>query len=312
MVMETDTVSELIEHLGDKRLGVALKINGTVRSYMSEYLRTRGYLEVPPVIFSTVTDPLNHPVVDPSFDYDGVKYALTKSMIFHKQMLVQKFEKIFTFSPNIRLELPEKASTGRHLLEFTQIDIEQQGATREQMMALAEDMLVSLFRKVNATHASDLESIGRTLSVPEIPFRKYKYLDAEKEYGLDFENVLSGKSASPFWIVDIPLDKREFYDREKADEPGILSDMDLVYPEGFCEALSGGEREYDMKKILERIAKKDQTEEQFKWFLEFAKYGLKPSCGFGIGIERLVRFICGFQRIEMAHPFPKVPGRRSI
>ena len=88
--------------------------------------------------------------------------------------------------------------------------------------------------------------------------------------------------------------------------------MDMIYPEGFGEALSGGEREYEYSKILERIRKKKQTNEQFKWFLEAAKYDLKPSAGFGIGIERLIRYICGYPRIEMVHPFPKVPGKVSI
>jgi len=310
--METEIVSELEERLSSRQLKIALELNGPVRAFLGEFLRSRGFLEVPPVIFSTVTDPLNHPVYDPSFDYEGTRYSLTKSMIFHKQILVQKFPKIYTFSPNIRLELAEKSVTGRHLLEFTQLDLEQQGASREDVMKLGEEMFSSLMRFVKEKYSKQLSEIGRELKIPSAPYKKFKLLEAEAKYGSDWEQILSELEKDPFWIVDIPLDKREFYDKEKDDEPGILSDMDMIYPEGFGEALSGGEREYEYSKILERIRKKKQTNEQFKWFLEAAKYDLKPSAGFGIGIERLIRYICGYPRIEMVHPFPKVPGKVSI
>ena len=310
--METETVSELMDHISEKKLEIALKINTTVRAEMGAFLRDRGFVEIPPVIFSTVTDPLNHPVYDPSFEYEGTRYALTKSMIFHKQIIVQKIPKIFTFSPNVRLEMPEKAKTGRHLLEFTQLDLEVKGATREELMQLGEELFIHTVSKVMEKHSEELAMLGRKLHVPAKPFKAYKYTDAEARYGPEFESILSEKSTDPFWIIDIPLKQREFYDREKDDEPGILRDMDLIYPEGYCEALSGGEREYDLERIKERILKKGQTFEQFKWFLEFAKGGLELSCGFGIGIERLVRYICGFQRIEEVHPFPKVPGKVSV
>ena len=80
----------------------------------------------------------------------------------------------------------------------------------------------------------------------------------------------------------------------------------------FNEAISGGEREYEIERIKERILAKGQTFEQFKWFLDYAEGGLRLSSGFGIGIERLIRYICGFERIEETHPFPKTPGKFSI
>jgi asparaginyl-tRNA synthetase len=233
-------------------------------------------------------------------------------MIFHKQIIVQKFPRIFTFSPNIRLEMPEKARTGRHLLEFTQLDLEMKGATREDLIKLGEDLFIHTMGKVIEKHSQDLHGLGRTLRVPVAPFRRYRYEEAVEKYGPEFEAILSKEASDPFWIVDIPLKEREFYDRESDVSPGILNDMDLIYPEGYCEALSGGEREFDLDKILERIQKKGQTYDQFKWFLEFAREGLELSTGFGIGIERLVRYICGFERIEDVHPFPKVPGKVSV
>lgn len=307
-----ETVLDTRRHVSKIELRNALQVQSCLRQYIGSFLRQRGYLEVPPVIISPVTDPLNHPHYDPSIDYYGMRYGLTKSMIFHKQIMAKDLGSIFAFSPNIRLETPEKATTGRHLSEFTQVDIEKRHGTREEMMTLAEDLIVELFEVLNRDCRSELDFFGRTLRVPTRPFKKIRYLDAEEQYGENFETALSSSMQEPFWIIDIPLTKREFYDREDPRHAGILLDMDLVYPEGFGEALSGGEREHQFERIRERISLKGQTEEQFRWFLEYARYGLEPSAGFGIGVERLTRYICGLKRIEDTHPFPKVPGKLSL
>ncbi len=314
--MESKEILEIVdnvnEHLDKEELMHSLKISSSIRTILSQYLKDKGYIEIPPVIISIITDPLNHPVFDPKLEYYGYQYSLTKSMIFHKQILAKHFEKFFTFSPNIRMETEEKAKTGRHLYEFTQLDLEQRNASRDDMMHLAEGMLVHLFKKIKETNGDDLSALSRDLRVPSAPFERITYEKAVHEYGKDFENILSKTKRDPFWITDIPLKEREFYDRENENDPGKLVDMDLIYPEGFGEAISGGEREFEYSKIIERIHKKGQTEEQFRWYLEFARDGFLPSAGFGIGIERLTRYVCGFERIEDTHPFPKVPGKIAL
>ncbi|MHB1439304.1 MAG: asparagine synthetase A [Cuniculiplasma sp.] len=302
----------LRDHLKGERLRIALEVNTLVRRKIADLLIEKGFLEIPPVIFSSVTDPLNHPVYDPTFEYEGSRYSLTKSMIFHKQMIVQEIPKIFTFSPNVRLETPDKAETGRHLLEFTQLDLEMLNAPREESMKLAETLISETIREVRKKLPDRLRSLHRELPIPKTPFKVFKFTEAREKYGKDFEQKLSEIEKEPFWIIDIPLKEREFYDREKDDEKGILRDMDLIYPEGFNEAISGGEREFEIERIRERILAKGQTFEQFKWYLDYASGGMELSSGFGLGIERFTRFICGFKRIEEVHPFPKVPGKFCI
>jgi asparaginyl-tRNA synthetase len=310
--MATTNQIDIRAHHEKLELQAALKVNGSIRLEMARFLQERGFVEIPPVIYSTATDPLNHPVYDPSFTYEGTKYSLTKSMIFHKQILVQSFPKIYSFSPNVRLEMPEKFVTGRHLLEFTQLDLEMKNAPREESMKLGEDLFVDIIANVRKNNSMELQKLHRELKVPKKPFRRIKFLDAKSEYGTDFERILSEESTEPFWIIDIPLKEREFYDRESDSEPGILNDMDLIYPEGYCEALSGGEREYKLERILERISLKEQTPEQFEWFVDEVKKGMALSSGFGIGIERLLRYICGLKRIEDTHPYPKSPGKVAV
>ncbi len=288
----------------------SLKTNTLVREEMKVFLDKEGFYEVNPVIISPISDPLNHPVQDPRIDYYGYQFGLTKSMIFHKQLAVLFAEKIFIFSPNIRVEPMDRKDTGRHLVEFTQLDLEVRNAKREDVMDLAERMLEKVILRV--LDEIDPKFLNKGLKKFHRPYKRIKYLDAKSEYGQDFELELSRSMDEPFWIVDIPLEAREFYDKEIEPGSGVLRDMDLIYPLGYGEAISGGEREYEYHRILERIRRKGQDPQQFSLLLEAAQRGLYPSAGFGIGIERLVRFIRGKQDIADVTLFPKKIGEFTI
>ncbi len=110
------------------------------------------------------------------------------------------------------------------------------------------------------------------------------------------------------WILDFPIDQREFYDREDPKRPGILVDMDLLYPEGYGEALSGGEREHEPERIRARIARQGLNPQDYAGLLRLAEAVIPPSCGFGIGVERLVRFVLGLAHVGEVRLFPRIPG----
>jgi asparaginyl-tRNA synthetase len=295
-----------------ERTRIILKIQSEIRKALSEELRKRDFIEISPVILSPITDPLNHPTSPATIDCYGKPYSVTQSMIFHKQIALRTVDKFFVFSPNVRLETEEKQKTGRHLFEFTQLDLEIKDAKREDVMRLCEVLLIATIKSIKSRCDTELKFLDRTIAVPKAPFKEVRYKDAFEKYGPEFETVISKKSNEPVWIVDIPIDKREFYDKEDLGNPGYLRDMDLIYPEGFGEALSGGEREYEYERILDRIRMKGQTVSQFKNYLEIASNGLPSSAGFGIGIERLTRYVCGLAKIEEASLFPKIPGRYCI
>ena len=292
---------------GKEKMVTGTRVNTIIRGSMKSYLDRRGFLEINPVVISPISDPLNHPVDDPTISYYGRRYRLTKSMIFHKQLALVHFDKIYSFSPNIRIEPLDRKSTGRHLAEFTQLDLEVKGANRRTVMALAEGMINDSIVKV--TRYIDKDKLNPDLRKYPRPFRRVRYLDALEEYGEDFEAKMSTEAKDPFWIIDIPLQQREFYDREKDDETGILMDMDLIYPHGYGEAISGGEREYEFERILSRIIKKGQRQEDYALLLEASRKGIPPSAGFGIGIERFVRFLTGSKNISEVVLFPKEIGK---
>ncbi len=289
-----------------------MKIQSEIRHILATELRRRDFIELSPVILSPLTDPLNHPTTPMYVTCYGKTYNITQSMIFHKQLALRTLNKIFIFSPNVRIESPEQKDTGRHLFEFSQLDLEVKEATREEMMSLCEELMVATITSIKKHCKKELEQLGRKLLVPKIPFKKIAYCDAYKQYGEKFETMISQTHEEPVWIIDIPLSSREFYDKEDEKNPGYLKDMDLVYPKGYGEALSGGEREYEYSRIKQRIRQKGQKLSAFTPYLKLAKNDLPPSAGFGIGIERLTRFICGLSHIREASLFPKIPGENCL
>ncbi len=292
----------------DEKLTSVLRVKSEIMRAAGEYLRDQGFVEILPVIISPVTDPLHHETYDGKVDYYGLPYTLTKSMILHKQIALRTIPRIFAFSPNVRMEPEERAPLRRYLAEFVQLDLEVRDATRDEIMETGEGLFVAVLTGAVERCSAELNSLGRSLTVPERPFPRITYQEAVERFGGDYDEPLSSSLAGPAWLIDFPGAVREFYDREDPDRPGILLDMDLIYPEGYGEALSGGEREHTLPRILSRLAQDGIPPERFAAYLRFAEEGLPASAGFGIGIERLTRYICGLAHIREARLFPKVPG----
>ncbi|MCK5246409.1 asparagine synthetase [Candidatus Bipolaricaulota bacterium] len=295
----------------DKERVAVLTIKSEIVRSAGEYLRGQGFIEILPVLLSPITDPLRHETYDGKVDYYGVPYQLTKSMIFHKQIALRTVPKIFCFSPNVRMEPAERAGVGRYLAEFVQLDLEVREASRDDIMNVGEGLVVAVFEAVLASCGEELALLGRRLSVPTRPFARVAYDDAAVRFGEPFDDALSSTLDEPAWVIDFPRRVREFYDREDPDRPDVLLDMDLMYPQGYGEALSGGEREFEHDRITDRLARDEIPTAKFARYLEEVQCGVPSSAGFGIGIERLTRFIAGLDRIEDARLFPKAPGNRE-
>ena len=296
------------------KLKAAIRVQSKILSKTAEVLRSLEFDQILPVILSPVTDPLNHAVGMTEIDYYGDKVQLMKSMIFHKQITLLTLDRIFCYSPNVRLEPLEAIHTGRHLSEFTQLDLEVKNGTRDQLIQVGEILVSEIVEEVFKRCEPEMRVFQRSKPLINLPFARLSYEEMMNKYGEfeDPETALSMDSSQPVWIIDFPIDKREFYDREDLNRPGTLIDMDLIYPEGYGEALSGGEREYQYHRIIKRMKKAGSNPEDFKAYLEIVRKGVSPSAGFGIGIERMTRWICGVERIEEVTLFPKCPGKITI
>ena len=306
------------------KMKLVLKIQDQILTSLRDFLRTKGFIEILAPIIGPVTDPGIRGAKQVSIQYYDAPFKLMSSMILYKQMAVSSLEKIFSLSPNVRLEPLESVKTARHLAEFRQIDIEMADASYEDAMGLAEELLVSVVKDVREKCSTELKKLGRELKAVSGPFKRLSHKEAVEllrskgykvsyveEIPWDAEEALSAMHQEPFFVYDYPLVSRGFYDREDPNRPGILRDFDMLYPEGFGEAISGGEREHTYGGILKRMKMTGENPEKYRWYLKMLKEGVSFSAGFGIGVERLTRWICGLPTIWEAVPFPKVPGITS-
>ncbi|UCE14320.1 MAG: asparagine synthetase [Candidatus Heimdallarchaeota archaeon] len=306
MTTNLNQESEISTFQTSDQIETTLRVQTEVLKSIHDFLYRKSLIQLMPVILSPITDPLCHPVYNTQIDYLGQKFQLTKSMIFHKQIAIATLDVngIYIMSPNIRLELSDLKCSGKHLTEFTQLDIELKGATAREFMSLTEELMIHIFRRVEKFCHDEFPDI----KVPRKPFSIYNSWDLREEYGNEFGSEISSLEDDLFWITDF---EREFYDKEDPDRKGHYINYDLYYPEGFGEALSGGERDYEYETLVRKIKERNQDCNHFEPYLRFAKQGkLVPSAGGGLGIERLIRFLTKKKHIREISLFPKVPGEK--
>ena len=272
----------------------------------------RGFQWLLPVALSQSTDPL---WPDPGasiekrieIDIYGKTVRTTASMIIHKLVAASlAYPKLFIVSPNIRIEKGERAQTGKHIYEFTQLDFEARDATSKEIFDLVEDALCALVAGLKRFMKTELTTLCRydTLKVPKKPFKVYDRTELEAKYGADWEEGIAAETQEPIWVTNVP---REFYDFEDF-KTGKWDNYDLFLPQ-YGEVLSGAKREWEYKKILSKIERDQIRKENYVLILKLAKERkLKPTAGGGIGMERLVGWITGAKHVGETQPFPRVPG----
>jgi asparaginyl-tRNA synthetase len=295
----------------DRKACIGKVMTYALKSLTSKFVEN-GFQWLLPVALSQSTDPL---WPDPGasiekrieVDIYGKTVRTTASMIIHKLVASSlAYPKLFILSPNIRIEKGERAKTGKHIYEFTQLDFESRDTTSKEILSLVEDALCALVASLKKDMKPELTALCRydTLKVPKKPFKVYERTELEARYGADWETGLAEEIDEPVWITNIP---REFYDFEDF-KTGKWDNYDLFLPK-YGEVLSGAKREWEYKKILTKIERDQIKKENYTLVLKLAREGkLKPTAGGGIGMERLVAWITGAKHIGETQPFPRVPG----
>ncbi len=274
---------------------------------ITRFFHREGFTQLLPVMLGRSTDPLGP---DPGssvlktveVEYLDQRYYLMNSMILHKQLAVRDVGKIWILSPNVRLERPERAASGKHLFEFTQADFEMPRARAQDVQSLMERFFAGLGKALEDHPAFPVLGVDPPRFV--LPWRTYTTHELEDRYGVQWEEEASRAEDQPFWVL---CHKREFYDREDPVEPGHYRNYDLVYPRGFGEGLSGAEREWEIDRIRARLLRDGIAPAPYRAYLEHAS-DLIPSAGAGFGIERLVRFLVRAPHVGDVQLFRRVPG----
>lgn len=297
--------------------------------YVVNYIRTllvkRGFIELPTVILGYTSDPGLRGASKIQLELHGKKLELQSSMIMYKQLYASIFDNVFYVAKNTRLEPLENIYTGRHLLEFTQIDVESTVLYKDDVIGLAEKCIYRLVKWLLDKHSElfeykDIERLEKEIIKPPYPRLTYSEAVSEarklgfnirgnQELSFESEVALASKYNTPVWIEGFPIESRGFYYIEDKNKPGYNVDYNLLLP-GHGEILDGGCREYRYEYVYKRIVERhNEDPSKYEWFLELTKAGLiRPTCGWGLGVERLVKYLHNLDHIVRATPHPRIPG----
>lgn len=132
-------------------------------------------------------------------------------------------------------------------------------------------------------------------------------------YGNDLggsdETVITRLFDVPIMVYDWPHEVKAFYLKRNPDNPRFARGVDVLAPEGYGEIVGGGERETNEQMLREKIIEHQLPMQDFEWYLDLRKYGSVPHAGFGLGLERLVTWICKLKHVRESIPFPRMYGR---
>ena len=250
--------------------------------------------------------------------FDQVAY-LAQSGQLYGEAAAAAFGKIYCFGPTFRAE---KSKTRRHLMEFWMVEPEIAFAELSDVMQLAEELVSVVIQRVLEHRRAELDILERDVAALEAmipPFPRITYEEAIarlKEHGVDIqfgddfgseqETVLAKSFDRPVLVHRYPAAAKAFYMARDPERPDLALCMDMLAPEGYGEIIGGGQRIHDLETLRQQIAVHDLPEEAFKWYVDLRRYGSVPHAGFGMGIERVVAWICGLDHVRETIPFPRM------
>lgn len=195
-------------------------------------------------------------------------------------------------------------------------------AELDDIMELAEDYVSEVVHRVLEAKSNELKSLGRNLKALERiqpPFPRISYDEAVeilKKKGVDFkwgndlgapeEDILSSCFQLPLMIHRYPAQCKAFYMEPDPQQPEVVLCVDMIAPEGYGEIIGGGQRSASYDHLLKKIKEENLPVEAFRWYLDLRKYGSVPHSGFGMGIERVLAWICGLGHLREAIPYPRM------
>ncbi len=252
-------------------------------------------------------------------NYFDEKAYLTQSGQLYNEAAAMAVGKTYCFGPTFRAE---KSKTRRHLTEFWMIEPEVAFAHLDDVCSLAENLVASVVERVLTRRQPELKTLERDLSKLEsvkLPFARLSYDDAVKllhekgseiQWGGDFggtdETLISTEFDRPVLVTRYPSQIKAFYMAPDPARPEVALCVDMLAPEGFGEIIGGGERLADYDLLVRRIEENKLPREAFEWYLDLRRYGSVPHAGFGMGIERVVGWICGLDHVRETIPFPRM------
>ncbi|HWF85812.1 MAG TPA: asparagine--tRNA ligase [Vicinamibacterales bacterium] len=301
-----------------ERQQAILRVRHEIINAVRDYFNGRGFILADTPIFTPAACE-GTTTLFPAQYFDDQTAYLTQSGQLYNEANAMALAKVYCFGPTFRAE---KSKTRRHLTEFWMVEPEMAYADLNDVMELAEGLIVSVVARVLDTRRHELGVLERDtakLESVQAPFPRISYDEAVKrlqakglpiEWGGDFggpdETAISQEFDRPVMVHRYPAAIKAFYMKPDPERADLALGVDVLAPEGYGEIIGGGERLADLALLLERIEEHKLPKDAFEWYLDLRRYGTVPHGGFGMGIERVVAWICGLEHVRETIPYPRM------
>jgi nondiscriminating aspartyl-tRNA synthetase len=301
--------------LRNQRVAAVFKIRHRVLESLRRTLSDNRFIEIttPKIIGSASEGGANLF----SLEYFGKKAYLAQSPQLYKEQMTIGLERVFEIASFYRAE---KSHTGRHLSEFTSVDIEAAFFDYTDVMDVLEKTIVSAFNDVMQNCQPELKILERQIEIPRQPFERITYSQVLEELGrkgikLSFGDdlldshlkIVGEEHPGFFFLLDWPMSLKPFYIHAQENEPRISKSFDLQF--GHLELSSGGRRLHEPAKIRERIMEQGLDATKFEDHLRAFNWGMPPHSGWGMGLDRLMTVIVGIDNVREVVLYPRDPER---
>ena len=324
-------VDFLMEHrhlwIRTPRQSAILRVRATIMRAAAEYFDDNGFTRTDPPILTPNACEGTSELFEMDYFGDDKAY-LTQSGQLYIEATALALGKVYSFGPTFRAE---KSKTRRHLTEFWMVEPEMAYAGLEDLLQLAEKYLTFIVEAVLGKHRGDLKVIGRDVSKLEAikaPFPRLSYDEAHQmlveahaagkvdtlhkdgdDFGSPDETYISSQFDSPVMVHRYPAAIKAFYMEPDPLDPTKALCVDVLAPEGYGEIIGGSQRVDSYDLLKQRIEEHGLPLDAFQWYLDLRKYGSVPHCGFGMGIERVVAWLCGLDHVRETIPFARTLNR---
>jgi len=301
-----------------ERQQAILRVRHEIINAVRDFFNNRGFILADTPIFTPAACE-GTTTLFPAQYFDETTAYLTQSGQLYNEANAMALGRTYCFGPTFRAE---KSKTRRHLTEFWMVEPEVAFADLNDVMDLAEDLIVSVVGRVLEKRRRELAVLERDISKLESiqkPFPRISYDDAVASlqarglpitWGGDFggtdETLLSEQYDRPVMVHRYPSAVKAFYMKPDPARPDVALGVDILAPEGYGEIVGGGERLADLDLLLQRIKEHDLPQEAFEWYVDLRRYGTVPHGGFGMGIERVVAWICKLEHVRETIPYPRM------
>jgi len=303
-----------------QRMTTIFRVRHTVFEAVHEYFRGQGFWEAHPPMITPAGSEGGATLF--GVDYFGRKAFLTQSWQLYAEALALAMEKVYYIAPSFRAE---KSRTTRHLTEYWHAEMEEAWAGMEEVIRHAEAVISHACRRAAEERADEIVSLGRTpefLKAVKPPFEWITYDEAieilrkkgmEVEWGKDLrtleERRLTEGKTKPIVVYRYPRVSQAFYKARDPKDPEYVLAFDVIGGDDVGEIVGGSERETDLETIRKALLEQGEDPKAYEWYLDSRRYGSVQHAGFGMGMERLIQWICKLDHIRDAVPFPRTPAR---